>query len=141
MTSTSLPVEHLFTVRFDTAPPAVAVDCPPGTRVLVNVTGGEFNGPRIRGTATAGSDWVVLRPNGDMAIDVRAQLTADDGTTILMTYAGLARTGADGALSIRTTPRFEAPAGGPHDWLNSVVAVATGTMAEGSVTYDVYALG
>jgi len=138
--SPSLAVEHLFTIRFDTAPPVSAPGCPGGNRVLVNVTAGFFEGPRLRGTVVAASDWVTARPNGDLELDVRAQLRAEDTTTILMTYTGFGARGQDGSMSIRTTPRFEAPADGPHGWLNDVTAVATGALAPGSVTYEVYAL-
>jgi hypothetical protein len=112
---------------------------PEGDRFLLNVTGGTFygDGPHgaFEGVVTHGSDWVTRYPDGSMALDVRAQLVASDGTTILMTYAGIS---ADGL--VHTAPTFSAPGSSVFDWLNRLVCLAQGTVREGGVSYDVYTL-
>jgi hypothetical protein len=47
---TSLPVKHLFTLRVQTGPHNVIEVGPAGTRLVVAVTGGTFEGPKLRGT-------------------------------------------------------------------------------------------
>ncbi len=139
MTLTNLAVEHLLTVRFDTTS-TMSEGGPVGTRILVNVTGGEFSGRRLRGTVVAGSDWVVRRADGTLVLDVRSQLRSDDGVTILMTYGGLATRDSADRMRVNATPRFEAPCDSPHAWLNDEVCIARGEVGRGSVAYEVFAL-
>lgn len=137
MSATSLPVEHLFTITANTALTGVLANCPSGTRVMVDASSGTFEGPKLRGTVKGpGGDWVVVRANGTMALDVRLLLETDDGALIYMTYRGI---GTAGGASIRTAPQFET-GDERYAWLNDVQAVATGSAGQGSVTYEVYQL-
>ena len=139
----ALPVDFLFTLTAETAdkPPAVMAGTPQGTRIVVTAMRGTFDGPRLRGTVAdvAGGDWVTMRPDGTLVLDVRIVLRTDDGADILMTYSGYGVPDASGGRSIRTAPRFET-GDERYDWLNRVQAVAHGTTGDGSVTYDVYQL-
>lgn len=140
MPQTSLPVEYLFTMTAAIAAPAMVHNGPQGSRVAVGVTGGTFEGPKLKGTVLGhgGSDYVTARADGSLKIDVRLILTTDDGATILMTYHGIGvRDGA--GLTARTAPLFET-GDERYTWLNNVQAVAIGASARGSVTYEVYAL-
>jgi hypothetical protein len=140
MPETSLPVEHLFTVTATVAPPFVVQGGPHGDRTVVGVTGGTFEGPKLRGTVApnAGGDYVTARADGSFKLDVRLILQTDDGASILMTYNGVGVRGDDG-VALRTAPLFET-GDERYTWLNRLQAVATGTPARGSVTYEVYAL-
>jgi hypothetical protein len=133
----SLPVEHLFTLTASVSRAATIKDCPSGTRVIVECTGGRFEGPRLQGEALAPSaDWVRLGADGSLRLDVRMLLRTDDGADILMTYGGVA---TEGGASIRAAPSFET-GDERYAWLNSVQAVATGESGGGRVTYEVYEL-
>ena len=138
----SLPAEFLFTITANLGekPTIVIPNGPNGTRVLVTAMSGTFEGPKLKGKVAdaAGGDWVIVRADGMMSLDVRLTLQTDDGAAIYMTYTGLGRT-ADGSTTLRTVPRFET-ADERYTWLNSVQAVAHGTTGTGSVTYDVYGL-
>ena len=60
-----------------------------GRRVIAPIIGGSFEGPRLRGTVLpGGADWVRIRPDGAMSIDVRLTLETDDGVPIYVTYQG-----------------------------------------------------
>ena len=85
----------------------------------------------------AGGDWVVMRPDGSLKLDVRVVLRTDDGADILMTYSGIGQPGGDGTTTIRTAPMFET-GDDRYAWLNNVQAVAHGSTGQGTVTYDVY---
>src|SRR4051812_42877673 len=139
----ALPVEHLFTITAHTGdrPPAVLAGTPVGTRVIVTAMRGEFDGPKVRGTVAdvAGGDWVVMRPDGSLKLDVRLVLRTDDGADILMTYSGIGQPDGDGVTALRTAPLFET-GDERYAWLNNVQAVAHGATGEGSVTYVVYQL-
>jgi hypothetical protein len=108
--------------------------------VAADVTGGTFEGPRLRGTVvTPGGDWVTVRANGTVQLDVRLLLVTDDGASLLVQYKGIGTPGGDGTTSIRTAPLFET-GDERYAWLNDVQAVGIGTSVKGSVTYEVYAL-
>jgi hypothetical protein len=135
MPETSLPVEHLFTLTAATQTAGLITNGPQGTRVVVGVTGGSFEGPRLKGTIKGpGGDWVTLRADGSGRLDVRLLLETDDGALILMQYHGIF---TDGATRIRSTPLFET-GDERYAWLNSVQSVGLGSVGDGDVTYDVY---
>jgi hypothetical protein len=137
MPETSLPVEHLFTTTIDVKVAGLVPNGPSGTRLIVESGPGTFAGPKLKGTAKAPSgDWVTARPDGSLGLDVRVLLETDDGAVILMTFRGVS---PDGGTTIRTAPLFET-GDERYAWLNNVQAVATGTSADGKVTYDVYQL-
>jgi hypothetical protein len=135
--TTTLPVEHLFTMTVTTDPaPTFIANGPQGTRVLVRATGGTVEG-RISGTVLdGGGDWVTVRANGAMKLDVRVTILTSDGAPILMTYSGI---GLDGGARLRTAPQFET-GDERYAWLNDVQAVSHGAVVDGGVRYDVYAL-
>ncbi len=45
----SLPVEFLFTITADTNLAGIIANGPAGTRVVVDATGGSFEGPKMKG--------------------------------------------------------------------------------------------
>ena len=120
--------------------PTFLSGAPGGTRIVAPVTGGSFEGPKLKGTvgpAPAG-DWVTVRADGTMLLDVRLLLTTHDGASILVTYVGLMRN-VDGELQARAAPLFET-GDERYAWLNSVHGVALGVSGPEGVDYDVYAL-
>ena len=64
---------------------------PHGTRRTVPVIGGDFEGPRLRGTVLpgGGADWLLLRADGVLELDLRITLQTDDGALISMKSFGL----------------------------------------------------
>jgi hypothetical protein len=137
---TSLPVEHLFTFTGTVGRGTSITSGPMGTRVVVPVLSGAFEGHKLRGRiadAPAG-DWVYSRPDGSIKLDVRLTLLTDDGAVILMTYSGIG-VPKEGAMVLRTAPQFET-GDERYAWLNNIQAVGVGTFGRGSVTHDVYAL-
>ena len=56
---------------------------PQGNRRIVYVTGGTFEGPKLKGEILpGGGDWVLFRPDGVGQLDVRATARTDDGDLI-----------------------------------------------------------
>ncbi len=109
-------------------------ETPLGTRNIVPITGGTFEGPRIRGKVLSGGwDWQLMTASGCASIQADYMIQTDDGTIINVLNKGTMCKGADGWKERPlTTPRFEAPIG-KHDWLNSGAFVGTleGTKVDG----------
>jgi hypothetical protein len=112
---------------------------PHGTRAFATVTGGHFEGPRLRGKVLPGSgDWTLLRGDGVLELDLRLPLETDDGALIHMTSFGV-RHGPPEVIAavgrgepvdastyyFRTTPRFET-AHPKYAFLNRLLAVSSG---------------
>ena len=142
MAAKQIDVEPLFsmTLAAGDASNAVIRKGPSGTRIVAAVTGGTFEGPRLKGIIVPpGGDWVTARSNRVIQLDVRILLVTDDNESILMTYQGIGTPGDDGVTHLRTAPRFETGAE-TYAWLNDIQAVGIGTSTDGTVTYDVFAL-
>jgi hypothetical protein len=97
---------------------------PYGRRNLTPITGGRFEGPRIRGEVLPGADWQLVRPDGVTTLEVEYMLKAEDGALIHVFNHGLAVVATGAAPYLRGALAFEAPIG-PHDWLNKAVFLAT----------------
>jgi hypothetical protein len=142
MANTQIDVDHLFTLTLGVGDTANAVirNGPTGNRFIAEVNGGTFDGPRLKGTVVApGGDWVHVRPDRTMRLDVRLMLVTDDGASILMTYNGVGVPQEDGSASVRSAPTFETGSE-EYAWLNNVQAVGIGSTKAGTVSYEVYAL-
>jgi hypothetical protein len=136
----SIPAEFLYRVHLDVGAATFMPGAPSGTRIIAPVTGGTFEGPKMKGTvgpAPAG-DWVTVRADGSMALDVRLLLTTHDGAVVAVTYTGILRN-VDGTMQARGAPLFET-GDERYAWLNTVQGVAMGTAGAGGVDYDVYVL-
>jgi hypothetical protein len=149
-----IELRPLFTLSAQVAPPQVTPDGPYGQRRFIPVTGGSFEGPRLRGRVLpGGSDCQLIRPDGVAELDVRVTLEVDDGAVILMRGIGLRHGPPEvmqriargeavpaSAYYFRESMIFEAPAG-THDWLNRIVAVAQGERLADQVRLSVFELG
>ena len=112
---------------------------PHGTRRTAPLSGGTFEGPRLRGTIMSGSsaDWQLLRSDGVLEMDLRFTLRTDDGALISMSSFGLRHGPPEVIAAIgrgetvdpstyyfRTMPRFET-AHPAYSFLNRLIAAAT----------------
>ena len=118
---TAMTSRPLMTVKIAAAPPQKVGTVPHGIRSIVPVTGGDFEGPRLRGKVLpGGGDWLLLRPDGVLELDLRITLETDDHALIYMTFQGL-RHGS----YFRTLPRFETSTEA-YAFLNRIVSVGVG---------------
>jgi hypothetical protein len=107
-------------------------------RLVVPVSGGSFEGPRLKGTIVPpGGDWIVKRPDGSSVLDVRLMLRTDDAQNIYMNWRGVAYPQQSGALYARITPLFETAAA-KYAWLNNLVAVGVYRPGKSEIAYRVY---
>jgi len=114
------------------------VGFPGGERLTVAVTGGTFQGPKLKGIAlTPSGDWLVRRPDGSSVLDVRTTLQTDDEQLIYLSYRGIMYTPKGGKLYWRTIPMFETGAE-KYAWLNHIVCVGTGVPTPGKAVYRIF---
>jgi len=142
----------LMTLHVKVATPQNIGAVPHGTRRTAPLIGGSFEGPRLRGTVLPGgsADWLLLRADGVLEMDLRVTLRTDDGALISMKSFGLRHGPPEVMAAIgrgetvdpatyyfRTTPRLET-AQPAYAFLNNLVAVASGDRrAEGPI-YTIY---
>ena len=124
----------LMTLRLSAAPTQNLGIGPRGTRVTFPITGGVFEGDRLRGTVLpGGDDWAVTRLDGLIELDLRITLQTDDGALVYMTFEGIRDDGAPDAPYFRTLPRFQT-AEAKYVFLNRMLAVGAGELrADGPV--------
>ena len=126
---------------------------PFGTRIIYNVSGGKFEGPKLKGTLRLGAagDWLLTDSKGVSRLDVRATMETDDGALLYLTYKGISRPepgkpepAADapteyGDLYFMTAPGIET-GDERYAWLNNLICVAEGKTTSDGVAYRVYAV-
>jgi len=142
----------LMTLRVTVAAPHSIGAVPHGTRRTAPLTGGEFEGPRLRGFVLPGGsgDWLLLRADGVLELDLRATLRTDDGALISMKSFGLRHGPPDVMAAMargepvdpstyyfRTTPRFET-AHPAYAFLNHLVTVASGDRRPEGPIYTIH---
>jgi steroid delta-isomerase-like uncharacterized protein len=146
------PMELLYEIAMDATVHDVGLT-PSGRRRIVQVTGGTFEGPRLRGRVLpGGGDWLIERPDGSRRLDVRITLETHDGDLIYATYGGVfcgpplvmerltrGEVVEKSEYYFRTAPLFET-ASEKYDWLNRVLAVGVGWRQPARVGYSVYAI-
>lgn len=128
-----------FELRAQVGQPLVVGQVPAGTRRIVQITGGTFEGPGLKGKVVpGGADWQIIRADGFSELDTRYTLETDKGQTIYVQNAGmrhappdvtkklLAGQPVDNALVyFRTVPKFETAA--PElQWLTRAIFVGLG---------------
>jgi Protein of unknown function (DUF3237) len=126
-------------------------ETPYGRRRIARVGGGTFEGPKMKGRVLdGGGDWLLLRRDGVLQLDVRQTLETDDKQHIYMTYRGY-RHGPKDVIDrlnrgepvdpslyyFRTTPNFET-ASEKYAWLNGICSIATGERQASGPTYHVF---
>ena len=100
-----------------------------GTRVVIPIVGGTFEGPNMKGTIlSGGADYqLVDSEHGRTEVEAIYSIKTDDGVYIHIRNKGLIYTGpgADGRPSFyfRTEPHFEAPQDSAYGWLNNAIFV------------------
>ncbi len=143
----------LFEIELATTPQVVGTVPAGYFRRTGIITGGSFEGERLRGTVLpGGGDWLLTRPDGVTHLDVRAMLQTDSGEVIYMTYTGRLKQPVDGPerlaagqtldeaeLYFRTAAQFETAAARLL-WLNDIVAVGIGHRRPTGPVYRVFEL-
>lgn len=141
----------LYSSRIEIDAPQQLGLSPHGERRIINITGGEFSGPRLAGRVLpGGADWQVVRGDGVAEVDARYTLETSDGDLIYVANWGLRHGPQEviqrlaqgeavdpGHYYFRTTPRFETGST-RYGWLNKLITVAVGERRSNEVIITVY---
>jgi hypothetical protein len=128
-----------FEARVEVGPPLEVGPLPRGTRRIVPILRGTFEGPGLKGRVLpGGADWQIIGADGFSELDTRYTLETDTGKTIYVQNAGIRHAPPDvmqrllrgeavdpGRVYFRTVPRFETSA--PElQWLTRAVFIGAG---------------
>ena len=93
---------------------------------IAPITGGTFEGPRLKGKVMAGgADWQTLRADGTTELAAHYGLETEDGTIIqVWNNVLIAPAAGDQPRLTRSVIKLQAPIG-PHDWVNKAVFLGT----------------
>ncbi len=130
-------LEFLFTLSAEVGEIVSLGAAPLGERRVVQITGGSFEGPQMRGTVLGGADWQIVRTDGAIELDARYAIKEYRGGIVQVVSQGM-RHGPPEVLAqlsrgedvpadryfFRTIMRFETGASELAQ-LNKTIAVAT----------------
>ncbi len=132
-------LEFAFEVLVEVADPTVVGILPNGTRRIVDILGGTFEGPSVKGRVVpGGADWQIIREDGFTDIDARYTLETESGSLIYVSNIGIRHAPPDvitrlnagevveqSQIYFRAVPKFETS--DPElEWLMKSIFVASG---------------
>jgi hypothetical protein len=132
-------LEFAFEVRAEVASPTVVGEVPNGTRRIIDILGGTFEGPTLKGSVRpGGADWQIIRADGFTEVDARYTLETEAGDLIYVSNLGIRHAPPDvirrlnagelvdqAQIYFRSVPKFETAA--PElQWLMRSIFIATG---------------
>ncbi len=96
-----------------------------GERFIIDILGGDFEGPLLRGRVLpGGADRQLLRPDGVKQLHAVYEMQTDDGAVLTIDNRVVIDEAATPQRYARSVVAITAPAG-PHAWLNRRVFVGT----------------
>ncbi len=115
-------LEFVMQLRVNIGAPVWVGETPAGKRQSIPITGGTFEGPRLRGTVLAGGADYQLIQKDKNNLEAIYNIRTDDGVNIHVRNIGVI--GQDeGRPYFFTAPHFEAPQDSPYAWLNLPIYV------------------
>ncbi len=122
-----------------------------GKRRIIPITGGKFEGPKLKGTIlNNGADWQIVTKGGLAIIDTRYLLQTDDGALIYLRTKGyrhgppdvMAKVAkgevVDGNLYYFRLYMIFETASPNYAWLNRAMAIGLAIRLGNAVVYDAY---
>ena len=100
-----------------------------GRRTVIPITGGTFEGPKLKGTIINGGADYQLNTENRTELEAIYCIKTDDGVNIHVRNKGIIYNGKDAegnpTFYFRAAPTFEAPADSKYAWLNNALFVCT----------------
>lgn len=132
-------LEELARAEIEMAEPLVVGTSPAGTRVIVELLSGRFEG-RLHGTlhGRSGGDWILVAPDRTGLLDVRLVVETDDGGLVYLQSLGrIDLTPGTGQPAAILATTFETASVG-HAWLNRAVALTRADATGTELRYTIY---
>ena len=118
---------------------------PQGTRNVIPITGGTFQGPLLHGTIlNGGADYQLTSADGSRTtLEAIYSIRTDDGTTIHVRNRGIISNAKDEngkeSFYFKAAPQFEAPDDSRYAWLNHAIFVCAPDFTQkGGITLNVW---
>jgi hypothetical protein len=122
-----------------------------GNRRIINIVGGTFEGPKLKGKIlSGGADWQTVRADGTADLVAQYTLQTDDGALIYIVNEGIRHASPEilarmakgefvdpSEYYMRTAATFET-SHEKYKWLNKIIAVASGARLESEVVIRFY---
>lgn len=119
-------IEWIYTAEVDIAAVRELGAARGGQRFIVDILGGRFAGPRLRGVVLpGGADRQFVRADGIKQLDALYEMQCDDGDVLTVHNRVVIDASAPGGRYARSVVEIQAPSDGAHDWLNRRVFVGT----------------
>ena len=100
-----------------------------GRRTIIPITGGTFEGPKLKGTIINGGADYQLNTETRTELEAIYCIRTDDGINIHVRNRGIIYNGKDAegnpTFYFRAAPTFEAPTDSKYAWLNNALFVCT----------------
>jgi hypothetical protein len=126
-------LEYVMQLYVTLEPQYTVGEVPHGKRVVIPITGGIFEGPKLKGKIIpGGADYQYQKTDGkSMRTELEAiySIQTDDGVYIHVRNCGVLHASADGFYFF-TAPKFEAPEDSPYAWLNNAIFVCATAPSE-----------
>ena len=144
-------LELIFELHGKLEPTVVVGPTPEGLKRVVPIAGGQFSGPRMRGTIVpGGADWQYVRADEVTVVEARYLLRTDDDVLIEVHNRGLrhgppetmrrlaaGETVDPAEYYFRAAPSLSAPAG-RYEWVNRSLFLCSGARFTSGITLWVY---
>ena len=120
-------LEFVMQLKVTLDTPYSVGETPHGRRTVIPITGGTFEGPRLKGSIlNGGADWQLAK-GSRTELEAIYSIKTDDGVYIHIRNRGIISMGkdADGNPSFyfKAAPQFEVPEDSPYAWLNNAIFV------------------
>jgi hypothetical protein len=147
-------LDFLLEAEVHAGPPVEIGDGRDGTRRMIPITGGRFEGPKLKGIILpGGADWQIVRSREVLELEARYVLETSDRVRLAVRNRGF-RHGPEKVMArlargervppeeyyFRTAARLEAPPGS-YEWLNRFVMVGSGERRRDRVAIRLWIVG
>lgn len=147
----AVQLRFLMEARVTIAPALEIGETAKGRNRVIPITGGTFEGPRLKGSILpGGADWQLIRSDGVAEVVARYTLKTDDGALISVVNRGYRHGPAEiieklyrgesvdpESYYFRTTPTFEVAAE-KYTWLNRHIFIGVGQREPDQVIIKYY---
>jgi hypothetical protein len=146
-------LEFVCELKVTTSPTKVVGNTAHGERRIIPITGGTFEGPKLKGTVlNGGADYqLVNKENTRTEVEAIYSVLTDDGVLIHIRNKGvlfmkpeiMAQLEQGEPLDwdkvyFRAAPTFEAPVDSAYDWMNNAIFICKGVPAKEYVSIQVW---